>query len=248
MGQRSLRCCHCIRKERIFQLAEDGDCERLESLIGKVPTLAQETDENSRQPLFYASENGHTQACRLLLDAGNDINSGPPADYSALHMAARNGHVATCQLLVERGAKVDAKGPLNYTPLMEASASGQAEVVDLFLGSIGRIAPEDVSKALELVGIRRDVPAYANSGTHVVFHHHGYGLPSKATAVLRSKVAWGSPQRQIRNLSHHDSSASTSESSLLDRMDHAQEAGGIQRLQIAELAGSEHCPITCTNN
>jgi len=63
--------------------------------------------------LALASQYGHTEIVRALLDAGQDPNRyNPPGSHThstPLHQAALAGHLSVVKLLVERGATLDTK-------------------------------------------------------------------------------------------------------------------------------------------
>jgi ankyrin repeat protein len=89
-------------------------------------------------PLHRASDLGHSQVVRELLDHGADIDSKDNIHSTPLHFAAMEGHVAvvnellspndsngaTSTILDKRksgGANVDAKNMFGVTPLQRAS-------------------------------------------------------------------------------------------------------------------------------
>jgi hypothetical protein len=82
-----------------------GRVDELRGLLGAA-------DGESRQwALAMAAQFGHTEAVRLLLNAGADPNRYNPAGAHAhstpLHQAAFRGHEGVVRLLVERGARLD---------------------------------------------------------------------------------------------------------------------------------------------
>jgi ankyrin repeat protein len=83
--------------------------------------------------LAVASQMGHIEIVRLLLDAGEDPNRyNPPGGHShttPLHQAALIGHEELVRLFIERGAKVDAKDLLwRGTPADWAQHEGRTEL------------------------------------------------------------------------------------------------------------------------
>jgi Ankyrin repeats (3 copies) len=83
--------------------------------------------------LAVASQVGHIEIVRLLLDAGEDPNRyNPPGGHShttPLHQAALIGHEELVRLLIERGASVDAKDLLwRGTPADWAQHEGRTEL------------------------------------------------------------------------------------------------------------------------
>ena len=60
--------------------------------------------EFSHSPLRYASENGHVQVVRLLLEKGTNVNTAGFLD-AALKCVWENGHEQVALLLLKKGGK-----------------------------------------------------------------------------------------------------------------------------------------------
>lgn len=61
----------------------------------------------AEQALVFASMCGQTEAVRLLLDAGVEVNAQPPGSHwtaTPLHTAAIQGQAVVVKLLLQRGA------------------------------------------------------------------------------------------------------------------------------------------------
>ena len=83
--------------------------------------------------LALASQFGHVEMVKLLLDAGEDPNrynpSGAHAQSTPLHQAVWAGHETVVRLLVERGAKLDIADLLwQGTPADWAHYGGRADL------------------------------------------------------------------------------------------------------------------------
>src|SRR5437763_15998786 len=83
--------------------------------------------------LTLASDFGHVEVVRLLLDAGEDPNRYNPigghSHTTPLHQAAGAGHLEVVRLLVERGARLDLKDILwQATPADWAKHAGNTEI------------------------------------------------------------------------------------------------------------------------
>lgn len=61
--------------QQLMQAAQDGDIDRLRSLLEQHPDLVSERDESGATALHYAALNGHRRAAEFLIDQGADINS-----------------------------------------------------------------------------------------------------------------------------------------------------------------------------
>jgi hypothetical protein len=100
-----------------------------------------EADEPERlQALALATQFGHLDIVRLLIEAGVDPNRFSPGGHShatPLHQAALNNRVDIARYLVEHGARTDIADVLhNGTPLGWARHAGNDEVAQYFLESI----------------------------------------------------------------------------------------------------------------
>lgn len=100
---------------------------------------------NDDEPLRWASEGGHTEVVRQLLDLGADIHA--KGDL-ALQAACRNGHGKSAALLLDRGADMHAGGGQAF---LDAARNGQEEILKLLLirnGPGGKALP--LEEALKL--------------------------------------------------------------------------------------------------
>jgi hypothetical protein len=89
--------------------------------------------EDRQLALSVASDLGHVEIVRLLLDAGEDPNRYNPvgghSHTTPLHQAAGAGHGEVVRVLVERGARLDMKDILwQGTPADWARHAGKTEV------------------------------------------------------------------------------------------------------------------------
>jgi hypothetical protein len=94
--------------------------------------------EDRHRALALASQFGHGEIVRLLLDAGEDPNRYNPAGFHShstpLHQATAGGHDEVVRLLVERGARVDVKDTLwQGTPAGWARHEGRTHIEEYLL-------------------------------------------------------------------------------------------------------------------
>lgn len=127
-----------LHKAANNRLQEKGIIELLlqqqnaETLISSTAERA----KNSWTPLWWAAENGHENAVRLLLEKGASAEAKVEASgMTALHLAAGNGHEDIVRLLLLGGADLNAKlaNPRPHTPLHLAAENGREAVVRLLL-------------------------------------------------------------------------------------------------------------------
>jgi len=103
---------------------------RLEDAHGLLPAASA---QDRHLALSLASDFGHFEVVRLLLDAGQDPNRYNPigghSHTTPLHQAAGAGHEEVVRLLVERGARLDMKDILwQATPEEWARHEGKTAV------------------------------------------------------------------------------------------------------------------------
>ena len=87
--------------------------------------------------LSLASDFGHVEVVRILLDAGEDPNRYNPvgghSHATPLHQAAGAGHEEVVRLLVERGARLDLKDILWHATPAEWARHGGKTAVEAYL-------------------------------------------------------------------------------------------------------------------
>lgn len=109
--------------------------------------LLPDSDPRQRHlALALASQYGHPEIVRLLLDGGEAPNRFNPigghSHSTPLHQAAGNGHLDVVKLLVERGARLDVKDILfGGTPAGWANHAGKKEV-ETYLLAVEKSHPE----------------------------------------------------------------------------------------------------------
>ncbi|KAI9650594.1 hypothetical protein NHQ30_000612 [Ciborinia camelliae] len=110
----------------------DVPSERIVELL-----LAAGMDPNSRggeynYPLIAAVGNNHLKICRLLVNAGADLEVQNSLEGTALDYACELCSLDMCKYLLVAGANVEGQGGY-WTPLQHASAKGATEICRLLL-------------------------------------------------------------------------------------------------------------------
>jgi ankyrin len=70
--------------------------------------------------LHYAARDGRTEAGKVLLDSGAQLEALNPDGISPLLMAISNNHMETAKMLIERGANLDVQDWYGRTPIWSA--------------------------------------------------------------------------------------------------------------------------------
>jgi hypothetical protein len=107
-----------------------GEVERL---VGQDPGLLDAKNIGNVTPLMAASDEGHMEVVRWLVDKGGLRRGGHAWDVSFVS-CKQKGRRPVVRLLVARGADPTIAMIAGYTPLMVASLQGHLEVVRCLLG------------------------------------------------------------------------------------------------------------------
>jgi hypothetical protein len=104
--------------EWVKQLIVEGNVNKPREIFGTTP-------------LYEQARSGHTEAARLLIAHGANVNACGNDGTSPLVIAAVGGHKETVALLIESGAQVNATGKDGSTALYWATRLRHSEVASL---------------------------------------------------------------------------------------------------------------------
>jgi ankyrin repeat protein len=91
-------------------------------------------DKLNLSSLRMASQNGHVEIVRILLDHEADVDiTRKGDDTTSLSVAAKTGHANVVKQLLMAGADVDAADRYGSTPLFFASRAGHVETVKVLM-------------------------------------------------------------------------------------------------------------------
>ncbi len=125
---------------KVSLAAQFGLMDLVKQQIESVGDLDQATQEDGLiSSLFKATEKGHAEIVRFLMDIGGNPNvtreKSGTKNYSVLMEAAYKAHPEVVKILIEKGAEVNFKDNYGESALMEACAGGHLEVVKLLLAA-----------------------------------------------------------------------------------------------------------------
>ena len=118
----------------LHNAVKDGDLAGLQELIAAGEDLSAQ-DKCVGTALHWAAFMDNTDAARLLIDAGTDVNLPKIGGerQTALHIAAKRGSTKVATLLIEAGADVEARTSEGFAPLHTAAGRDWVEVVKLLI-------------------------------------------------------------------------------------------------------------------
>jgi serine/threonine-protein phosphatase 6 regulatory ankyrin repeat subunit B len=124
-----------VEKPLLYQAAESGDMSMLENLLAKGTDLDLESRHGtfSETALHAASDAGHLNVVKRLLEHGANLESRDSRDKTALHTASEAGHLDIVKWLLEHGADLESTNYQDKTALYIASESGQLEILQFLL-------------------------------------------------------------------------------------------------------------------
>ena len=127
----------CLPEMNVIRLAALLGHERVLELMLEAPKRREidESDEEGRTALLWASEFGHEKPVQMLLEAGADVNNIEKFHGGALYSASAEGHEKVVQMLLVAGADVRAQGGEYGSALQAASAGGHGKVVQMLLAA-----------------------------------------------------------------------------------------------------------------
>jgi len=120
-------------EDREFKMVKDEIKFRANKIILKDKYLLSDIETQKKFNLNvngtfqWASENGHLEVVKLLVEKGADIHAD---NDNALRWASKNGHLEVVEFLVEKGADIHAN---NDGALKWASKNGYLEVVEFLV-------------------------------------------------------------------------------------------------------------------
>jgi ankyrin repeat protein len=121
--------------------------------------------ETGYSALMRAAMHGEDQMCKVLLDAGADVNWKDKDGWTPLRAAVNHNRQATAKFLISRKADVNMADAFGDTPLMKAADEGNAGIVELLLdsGADPRAVNgtrQSAARAAEQASLQRPAKAY----------------------------------------------------------------------------------------
>jgi 7,8-dihydropterin-6-yl-methyl-4-(beta-D-ribofuranosyl)aminobenzene 5'-phosphate synthase len=119
----------------IHEAAAQGQLQTVQQLLESNPELATELSERGFTALHLATNGGHIDVMKLLLDTGAEINAGDRDGDAPVHWAAYAGQDEALQLLLQRKVDRKARNRRGWTALMWTAARGHTSTAELLISA-----------------------------------------------------------------------------------------------------------------
>ncbi|XP_049717869.1 ankycorbin isoform X4 [Elephas maximus indicus] len=117
--------------DRLLQAVENGDTEKVASLLGKKGASATKQDSEGKTAFHLAAAKGHVECLRVMVTHGVDVTAQDTAGHSALHLAAKNSHHECVRKLLQSKCPAESIDGSGKTALHYAAAQGCLQAVQV---------------------------------------------------------------------------------------------------------------------
>lgn len=117
--------------DRLLQAVENGDAEKVASLLGKKGASATKHDSEGKTAFHLAAAKGHVECLRVMVTHGVDVTAQDTTGHSALHLAAKNSHHECIRKLLQSKCPAESVDSSGKTALHYAAAQGSLQAVQI---------------------------------------------------------------------------------------------------------------------
>ncbi|XP_037385101.1 ankycorbin isoform X4 [Talpa occidentalis] len=117
--------------DRLLQAVENGDADKVASLLGKKGASATKHDSEGKTAFHLAATKGHMECLRVMVTHGVDVTAQDTAGHSALHLAAKNSHHECVRKLLQSKCSAESIDNSGKTALHYAAAQGSLQAVQV---------------------------------------------------------------------------------------------------------------------
>lgn len=117
--------------DRLLQAVENGDAEKVASLLGKKGASATKHDSEGKTAFHLAAAKGHLECLKVMVTHGVDVTAQDSSGHSALHIAAKNGHPEYIKKLLQYKSPAESVDNSGKTALHYAAAQGCLQAVQI---------------------------------------------------------------------------------------------------------------------
>ena len=138
-----------LPEEGLWHAAHMGDLSAMKQYIAEGADVNAPDDDLNVTPLAWSVTHGHTEAVRLLIENGADVNMRDDNGSTVLHGAAVFGRTDVVKLLIENGADLQVRNNDGATP---ADALHLDWRTTAFIGGMVGVDVEDEDIAVMKIG------------------------------------------------------------------------------------------------
>ncbi|XP_052015419.1 ankycorbin isoform X2 [Apodemus sylvaticus] len=117
--------------DRLLQAVENGDAEKVASLLGKKGASATKHDSEGKTAFHLAAAKGHVECLKVMVTHGVDVTAQDSSGHSALHIAAKNGHPEYIRKLLQYKSPAESIDNSGRTALHYAAAQGCLQAIQV---------------------------------------------------------------------------------------------------------------------
>ena len=151
-----------LPEEGLWHAARTGDLPALKRYIAEGEDVNAPDDYLNIAPLAWSASHGQTEAARLLIENGADVNIEDDNGSTPLHGAAVFGRAEVAKLLVENGANLQARNDDGGTPVDALHLDWR---MTAFIGGMIGVAVEKEDIAAMKVGRDKIAKLFGTEGT-----------------------------------------------------------------------------------
>lgn len=137
--------------DRLLQAVENGDAEKVASLLGKKGTSATKHDSEGKTAFHLAAAKGHVECLKVMVTHGVDVTAQDTSGHSALHIAAKNGHPEYIRKLLQYKSPAESTDSCGKTALHYAAAQGCLQAVQVLCEQKSPINLKDSDGSIPLL-------------------------------------------------------------------------------------------------
>ncbi|XP_066100369.1 ankycorbin isoform X2 [Saccopteryx bilineata] len=137
--------------DRLLQAVENGDAEKVASLLGKKGASATKQDSEGKTAFHLAATKGHVECLRVMVTHGVDVTAQDSAGHSALHLAARHSHHECVRKLLQAKCPAESVDSSGKTALHYAAAQGCLQAVQVLCEHKSPINLKDLDGSIPLL-------------------------------------------------------------------------------------------------
>lgn len=136
-----------LEREDIHYAAREGDVGSIKEILDRKPSRLEQRDRLRLTPLLYATWHGQTEALRVLIERGANVNatcslSSHDGEWNGLHLAANFGRIESAIVLLDAGTMVNHLSLKGETPMDVAIRNDEKAVADLLGKNGGKTAAQ----------------------------------------------------------------------------------------------------------